>query len=299
MPIVPGLNEQTVKAAAANTPYFTVKATAEDFGSEIGKSMGSLGKSLGEVSDTALKFADQGQQQQQEADVSDAVNVATQFNANLQKIEESFYSLQGEPAATGETALAMQLNHLKRDALSTAKTPESAKLALGAIDGSLALSMGRMGRHAQAQQSVYDDELDHSRYAQSRQEISRNYNDDQTFRIIAHIADQSAQHIAIRGARAAGGANGPEQIMAAAAATQPSTASDLARARLEGALAQGDLPIAQKLMAQHGYELLPADKAAVEQQFEAVQYQHQSQQETQRIMAISRPMPGDAPAPGR
>ncbi|HEX9449749.1 MAG TPA: hypothetical protein VF920_17305 [Dongiaceae bacterium] len=31
---------------AANTPSYTVEATAEDFGGEIGKSMQALGKSL-------------------------------------------------------------------------------------------------------------------------------------------------------------------------------------------------------------------------------------------------------------
>jgi hypothetical protein len=220
------------------------------------------------------------------------------FQAHPQDLEQSFYGLSGQPAATGMPAIAMQVNRLKQDALSSAKTPEAAKLALGAINGVVDQSMWRMARHADSQQTVYDNDLDQQRVDQSKLIIARNYNDDEAFIVNSHVADQSEQHIAIRGARSADGTITAAQAIAAADAARLSTMSEMIAARIGGALTQNDLPYAGKLIAKYGGELLPADRALVDQQYHAVQFQSQVHSETERVSAVAQTPPSGSSTSG-
>src|SRR5262249_39097454 len=121
MPLIPGVNQPEVRPNAANTPYFSVKATEDEFGSNIGKSMLSLGKNLSDDAEAVAKLrppkdqdksTQSGDQKNQKdgqqdnapkqiasaSDISDAIDLINGFNGNAFSLQSDFFRLGGKAA---------------------------------------------------------------------------------------------------------------------------------------------------------------------------------------------------------
>ena len=83
----------------------------------------------------------------------------------------------------------------------------------------------------------------------------------------------------------------PDSLAATITSAQQATASDYTRARIEGALGQGDIATATAPTDRRGNDLLPADKDAVDQHLTYAGFNQDSQQ----AMLINQPAPSNTP----
>lgn len=308
MPLIPGVNTPEVKATAANTPYFKIDTTVDEFGSGIGKSMLALGKSFGDAAAVAAKFipkkpteiTDDGSgfvlpMPIFDTDASAGVEITNQFNEAAQQIQSDYLGLQAGDAVLAQGGVAQKLDALKDQVLATAPTPAAARVAQPAIEGWTAAIKDVVQRHALAQQRPYDDNLDLTQVALGRNSVGSLYNNEPTFLTNLHVAARANVDVALRDLMASNPQAGPAEIAAVTKVAKLKTASDFAYARIEGAIEQNDLGTALSLHQRWSVDLQPDDQAAVTQHLQTALYQNQLQQATQRVMAIRQPMPGETP----
>lgn len=307
MPIIPGVNQHEIKAEAANTPYFTVKASEGAFGADVLKSMLAFGKSGGDLADQANKAVASYRQQQKAAstenpeapkfetiilpmpkfspDISDAIGLAKNFNDRVYGLQRDYFQSTGKEALDTLPEAMQGVDALQTKALESAASPESSRLAQSAIESWGQAAKDSLERHAVAQQRVYDDDLDNSQVAQSRDAVALLYNDDETFLRHLHVAAEAQANQALRKLRDMDPEVHPQAVAATIGAARAETASKLIVARIEGALDQGDLANALTAHQRWQQDLLPADLAGVNRQLAMAQFTDSLAAETQRVMA--------------
>jgi hypothetical protein len=316
MPLIPGVNQTEVKAAAANTPYFSVNATAEEFGSTIGKSMLTLGKDLGDDSDAIAKLrpaktqtqttdptqkdqkkqdGQQGNEQRgtvPDSNISNAIDLVNGFKGNAFSLQSDFFRLGGKAAVDAAPDVLDQLAQLQSDTLAAADSPDSAGLAQSALTKWGQVLSNNVERHAAAQQQVYDDDLDETQIGQSRDAVALLYNDDQNFlmqlRVAAEArADQVARQMT------SGAAKSDEGVLATSiSGAKASVASNLVAARIAAAVEQGDIPAAIDLHRRWQRDMLPIDHSPVTRLLDAGTFVARIDAETRRILGFGRYVPG-------
>ena len=299
MPIVPGINEREVNPDPANTPYLDIKTSGEAFGTGVGKSMGSLAGGLDTVATVAGQFDDRYQKFLQDPlkhltaeprpEISGAIDAAIDFRDGAAKVQNDYFSLGGKSAVVGLAPAVQQIDQLQDAARSTA-TPQVAQLADRSITAWGNITKGSLDRHAAAQQRVYDDDLDNAQVAQSRDAVGRLYNDDQNFLTQLHVALEARQSQLFRNMSVADPSS--EGLVGAVKEARQATASDFVRARINGALDQGDVTTAQALYQRWNGDLLPADQRAVSHYLATSAFSNRLQQMTSQMMAISRTKDG-------
>jgi murein DD-endopeptidase MepM/ murein hydrolase activator NlpD len=277
MPRVPEYNQRQIALDPANTPYQTMKPTAEAFGSDVGRALTDFGKSLGSVADSLGDAAKYLRQQDQEKNETAAVDLFNQFTAAQGKIADSYQTLSGKLAVDGYTATEKQLSILKRDYLSRAANPEQAELLSKAMEAGSATVLGQMQRYRDQQQGVYEDDVSTTRIGQVLANVRRFYNDDREYAKGVYLAqveslDQLRRHQA-----------GPAEIKARL--TQ--VASTGMRQRIEGAMAQSDLGMARRLFDGHADGLLAPDREAIAAQLGHLEFNSRVENETTRILQAS------------
>ncbi|TXH34405.1 MAG: M23 family metallopeptidase [Rhodospirillaceae bacterium] len=277
MPRVPEYNQRQIALATANTPYQTMKPTAEMFGSDVGRALTDLGKSLGSVADTLGDAAKYLQKKDQEKNETAAVDLFNQYTAAQGKIADSYQTLSGKLAVDGYTATEKQLSVLKRDYLARATNPAQAELLSKAMEAGSATVLGQMQRYRDQQQGVYEDDVSTTRIDQSIQGIGRFYNDSREYAKGLYLAqaeslDQLMRHQA-----------GPEEIKAALA----QVASRAMRARIDGAMAQRDSGAARNLFSLYEVNLLPDDRAATSARLGHLEFNNRVEDEVARILQAS------------
>lgn len=308
MPIIPGVNQPEVKAEAVNAPYFTVKATEDAFGAGVLKSMLALGKASGDMADQANKAVVSYRQQQQKAaptenpeapkfttvalpmpkftpDISDAIELAKNFNDGVYGLQRDYFQSTGKEALDTLPEAMQGVDALQTKALESAASPESSRLAQSAIESWGQAAKDSLERHAVAQQRVYDDDLDNSQVAQSRDAVALLYNDDGNFLRHLHVAAEAQTDQALRKLRDVNPEAHPQAVAATIGAARAETASKLIVARIEGALDRGDLANALAVHRRWQQDLLPGDMAGVGRQLGAARFIDGLAAETQRIMA--------------
>ena len=299
MPLIPGVNQREVAPAAANTPYFNIDTTAEEFGSGIGKSLLAVGTALGKGADVAAKFkADQDAAEKQAKEdhqkalvggsilpaSSGAVDSSNEFYAEGQDLQSAYFNLTGKDAVTALPQMMQQIDALQQQALSHASSPDAAKLAQPAISIWSTMLKNSLQRHAAGQQQVYDDDLDDMHVDLSREAAARLYNDDENFFTNLHVAVVTRQEQSLRHLQAGGIAPTPEAANAAMTTAGAATVSDFMRARIEAALDQHDVAAAQTLNSRWAGDLLPSDRDVITRQLSAVMFSQHLRGMTQQMM---------------
>jgi hypothetical protein len=295
MPLIPGINEQDVKAAPANTPYFKVQATADQFGDNIGKSMLAVGKSLGEASDAVGVYA-----KNHELDIkhlvplprpntNQVIDDVNTGDAGVQDIQTSYLGRTGRDAVLAQPDALRDIDRLQARIVAGAPTPEAQRVTQAAIGAWATAAKNTIQRHALAQQRVYEDDVDNQQVALGRNAVGLLYNDTPTFLTRLHVAATTRADQAIRQVIAQKPDASPQELAAAIGSARQQTASNFVRARIEGALDQQDVPSAQALYQRWGADLLPGDQAAVGAQMQTARFLSAANQETSRILQQSAP----------
>lgn len=311
MPLIPGINQAQIKADPANTPYFSIRASDDEFGGNIGTSMLSLGKELHDDSEVVAKLrpkdektaTDSTQAGQKgdssvsvtgdtggtnpvaNADVSNAIDLVNGFNGNAFSLQSGFFGLNGKEAVDLAPDVLDRLGQLQSDTLAGASSPRSASLAQPALAKWSQVLTGNIERHAAAQQQVYDHDLDETQIAQSREAVGLLYNDDRTFLVQLQVAaearaDQVARQMAADGAESDGG-----QVATAISGARAKIASDLVATRIAAAVDQGDIVGALGLHRRWHHDLLPQDHRPVTQLLAAGTFMARINDVTSRILA--------------
>jgi hypothetical protein len=287
MPLIPGINEQDVKAAPANSPYFKVQATADQFGNNIGKSMLAVGTSFGAASENYHKAQEERLAAEKAAKASDAQDGVNRYDVNVQGIQRGVLTLKGKDAVLAQSAALRDIDAQQAEIVAKAPTPEAAQKIRAATDVWGALARDTIQRHALAQQRVYADDVDNQQVDLGRSAVGLLYNDTSTFLTRLHVAATTRADQAVRQLTTQRPDASPQEIMAVQGSARQQTASDFVRARIEGALDQKDVAAAQALYKRWGADLLPGDQAAVGAQMTATQFLSQANQETNRVLQQS------------
>ena len=114
MPLIPGVNEREVTPNAADTPYFKIDATTDEFGAGVDKSMLGLGASLVDAVQPAMnlekKLAEKAPDKDDDGyhidlpmpqfspDLSKAIEATNNFDAGAQDLQTGFLQLSGTPS---------------------------------------------------------------------------------------------------------------------------------------------------------------------------------------------------------
>jgi len=315
MPLIPGVNQTEVKANAANTPYFSINTTEEEFGGNIAKSMLSLGKGLRDDTDIVAKLRpkkdeeqttdptlrDQKEQKNDSGyqdsvktttipttDISSAIDLVNGFNGNAFSLQSNFFHLGGKAAVDAAPDVLDRLAQLQSDTLAAAPSPGSAGLAQSALANWRQILTDSIASHAAAQQQVYDDDLDETQITQSRDAVGLLYNDDRNFLLHLQVAaearaDQVARQMAAGGAEADG-----SKVAAAVSSARAMTASDLVATRIAAAVGQGDIAGATDLHRRWQRDLLPRDRGPVTRLLGAGTFMARIDAETSRILGLEQ-----------
>ena len=312
MPLIPGVNEREVTPNAADTPYFKIDATTDEFGAGVDKSMLGLGASLVDAVQPAMtlekKLTEKAQPDkgddgyhidlpmpQFSPDLSKAIDATNHFDAGAQDLQSGFLQLSGKDAVDGQATAQQGIDQLKDDTLANAPTPAAADAARPAIAYRADAAKAVIDRHATAQQRVYDDDLDDTQVAQGRNSVGQLYNDDENYLTQLHVATQARADQVLRASANDNAPADPDSLAATITSAQQATASDYTRARIEGALGQGDIATATALTDRWGNDLLPGDKDAVDQHLTYAIFNQDSQQATSQAMLINQPAPSNTP----
>jgi hypothetical protein len=307
MPLIPGVNQRSVTPDAANTPYFKIDTTADEFGAGIGKSMLGLENSVVDAANTAFtvkqKLAEKAKPKppqgddgyhivlpmpQFSPDLSKAIDATNTFNAGAQDLTSNFLQLSGKDAVDGQAAAQQGIDQLKDQVLANAATPAAGDRAQQAVNHWADGAKSIIDRHATAQQRVYDDDLDNTQIALGGSSVGLLYNDDRHYLTQLHVASNARADQVLRAAANDNPAADPQTLAATIASVQQATASNYTRTRIESALGQGDLATATALHQRWGGDLLPADQDTVSQHLTCASFNQQSQQAGSQAMAINQ-----------
>ena len=316
MPLIPGVNQTEVKAAAANTPYFSVNATADEFGGTIGKSMLTLGKDLGDDSDIIAKLrpaksetqaTDPTQKDQQkqggqqdieqpkttsDMNVSNAIDLVNGFKGNAFSLQSDFFRLDGKAAVDAAPDVLDRLAQLQSDTLATADSPDSAGLAQSALTKWGQVLTNNVERHAAAQQQVYDDDLDETQIGQSRDAVALLYNDDRNFLLQLQVAAEARADQVARQMTAGAAKSYESAVATSISGAKAGIASNLVATRIAAAVEQGDIRVALDLHRRWQQDLLPIDRSPVTRLLDAGTFVARIGAETSRILAFGWHVPG-------
>ncbi len=167
-----------------------------------------------------------------------------------------------------------------------AGTEQEARLLGAAIDSRLGFSLGQMQRFRDQQEGVYEDGVSTTRIDLARSSAARSYNDDGEFHRNLYVANAELTHRFTR----------HEADPVTVAKARASQTSQFWRERGESALANDDLPGAQRYFAQGQALMTPGDRAASAARLQDATVNHAALQETRRILSL--PVSGAAPVAG-